>query len=446
MSAQPPPQPGNSAPVVHPQPTPRTSLVHPDPTQTHPAPHPGHPLTTPSERSFARRALIAISLAIGLAALAMFLWYSLYVLLLAFAAVLVGVLLRGGAEWIARRLGIGVGWGLGLLLLTIVGSIVLLGYFVAPSIVRQTETLADRIPQSLTKAEDSLRRQSWGRRLLGDDADAAPQSPSQPPQSQHPQTQPAGATTTAPTSATTQPATAPTSQPTSQPTLLTKVVQAGTGPDVMKSATRILNRVLEGLLALLVILVSGVYLASSPRMYVNGLLMLTPHVRRPRYRDVLSRLAFTIRWWMIGQLVPMAVIGILTAIGLKLIGVELWFILGVLAALFNFIPNFGPLISGVPAFLLALADSPQKALWVVALYIIAQSLEGYFLTPLVQRKAVEMPPALLILFQVLAGLLLGPMGIILAAPLLAVVIVAVKMLYVEDVMGDDAKVPGEEKG
>ena len=121
----------------------------------------------------------------------------------------------------------------------------------------------------------------------------------------------------------------------------------------------------------------------------------------------------------------------------------MWLFLGLLAARFNFIPNFGPLISGVPAFLLALADSPTKALWVVALYIFAQSLEGYVLTPLVQRRAVELPPALLILFQVLAGLLLGGLGVVLAAPLLAVIVVAVKMLYVEDVLGDDAHVPGD---
>jgi predicted PurR-regulated permease PerM len=207
-------------------------------------------------------------------------------------------------------------------------------------------------------------------------------------------------------------------------------MEAGTGPGVVQRATRIANQLLQVLIALLVIVISGIYLAAAPRMYVEGLLMLVPHPRRPRYREVLGRLAITIRW-------------VITAIGLKLIGVELWFILGLLAALFNFIPNFGPLISGAPAFLLALAESPTKAMWVVVLYIGAQSLEGYVLTPLVQRRAVELPPAVLILFQVLAGLLLGALGVVLAAPLLAVIVVAVKMLYVEDVMGDEAHVPGD---
>jgi predicted PurR-regulated permease PerM len=372
----------------------------------------GPAATTPAEQSFARRALIAVGIGIGLAALAMFLWYALYVLLLAFAAVLVGVLLRGAAEWVAGRFNIRVGWALGVVILALVGFFVLLGLFAAPSIVQQVESLADRLPQSLRKAEDTLRSHSWGRRIVGD------QNPDDAPASQ------------------------PASQPSTQPTLVAKVVEAGTGPQVIQRATRLVNQLLQGLLALFVVLVSGVYLAAAPRMYVEGLLKLLPHPRRPRYRQVLGRLAFTLRWWMIGQLVPMAVIGTVTAVGLKVIGVDLWLILGLLAALFNFIPNFGPLISGVPAFLLALAEDPTSAMWVVLLYVSAQSLEGYVLTPLVQRKAVELPPALLILFQVLAGLLLGALGVVLAAPLLAVIVVAVKMLYVEDVMGDEVKLAG----
>jgi predicted PurR-regulated permease PerM len=389
--------------------------------------------TTPAEQSFARRVLIGVGIAVGVAGLALFLWYALYVLLLAFAAVLVGVLLRGSGEWTAGRLSIPVGGALVLVLVISVGCLVVLGYFAAPSIVQQAENLADRLPQSLRKAEQSLRGYTWGRRILGDQ-DPPPSGGAATPSAAA--TQPAA---TLPASPATQPAGETAG---GEPTLVARVMEAGSGPAVVRRATQIANRLLQGLLALFVVLVSGIYLAVQPRMYVRGLLMLAPHARRQRYHEVLGRLASVLRWWMIGQLVPMAVIGSLTAVGLTVIGVELWLILGLLAALFNFIPNFGPLISGVPAFLLALSESPTKALWVVALFICAQSLEGYVLTPLVQRKAVELPPALLILFQVLAGLLLGAVGVILAAPLLAVIVVAVKMLYVEDVLGDHPHLPG----
>jgi predicted PurR-regulated permease PerM len=121
----------------------------------------------------------------------------------------------------------------------------------------------------------------------------------------------------------------------------------------------------------------------------------------------------------------------------------MWPTLGLLAALFNFIPNFGPMISFIPAVLFALADDPEKVLWVAALYLFAQSLEGYVLTPLVQRKAVELPPALLILTQVLMGTLGGGIGLVLAAPLTAAALVVIKMAYVREALDDPVKVPSE---
>jgi predicted PurR-regulated permease PerM len=408
------------------------SDASPQPIEGPGAARTGPPATTPAEQSFARRALIAVGIALGLAALAVFLWYSLYVLLLAFAAVLVGVLLRGTADWVAGRAKIGPGAALIIVVLSLLGFFVLLGVFAAPSLVQQAEVLAERVPQGLRQADEKLRTYSWGRRLLGEEPTGAAGAPPATRPSSQPSSQPAS-----------QPSTQPEAQPEAQPTLVAKVVEAGSGTAVVKQATRIINTVVTGVLTLFVVLVTGIYLAAQPGMYVNGLVKLAPHARRPRYREILARLGHTLRWWMIGQLVPMAVIGTLTAIGLKVIGVPMWLFLGLLAGLFNFIPNFGPLISGVPAFLLALSESPTKALWVVVLYVVAQSLEGYVLTPLVQRRAVEMPPALLILFQVLAGLLLGGLGVVLAAPLLAVILVAIKMLYVQDVLGDKADLPGE---
>jgi predicted PurR-regulated permease PerM len=139
----------------------------------------------------------------------------------------------------------------------------------------------------------------------------------------------------------------------------------------------------------------------------------------------------------------MIVIGVLIGAGLWLIGVPLWFLLGLLAALFNFIPNFGPFVSYIPSVLLALAIGPSAAIWVTVLFIVAQSFEGYLLTPLVQRKAVLLPPALTITTQVLLGILVGILGVMLAAPLTAAVLVVVKMLYVEEVLGDEMHTPDE---
>jgi predicted PurR-regulated permease PerM len=175
---------------------------------------------------------------------------------------------------------------------------------------------------------------------------------------------------------------------------------------------------------------------------------LFPPRRRNRMTEVMLEMCATLRFWMLGQLVPMIVIGTITWLGLWWIGVPMAATLGILAGLFNFIPNFGPLVSLIPAMLLAMTDSPEKALWVVGLYVVAQTLEGYVLSPLVQKKMVLLPPALTISVQVLLGVLVGAIGVALAAPLTAVGLVLVKMLYVEDVLHEPAELPTDahEKG
>jgi predicted PurR-regulated permease PerM len=198
------------------------------------------------------------------------------------------------------------------------------------------------------------------------------------------------------------------------------------------------------IVAVIVIVFIALYLAAEPDLYTNGILHLVPKRHRAHGARVLGSVRYTLQWWLIGQGVTMVVIGVLTGLGLWLIGVPLWFLLGLLAALFNFIPNFGPLVSFVPAVLLALAMGPSAAMWVAALYVAAQSFEGYLLTPMVQKKAVLLPPALTITAQVLLGVTVGALGVMLAAPLTAAALVVIKMLYVEEVLGDEMKTPDDQ--
>jgi predicted PurR-regulated permease PerM len=132
----------------------------------------------------------------------------------------------------------------------------------------------------------------------------------------------------------------------------------------------------------------------------------------------------------------MIVVGLLTAVGLWALGMPLALTLGLLAALLTFIPNLGPTLAVVPAALLALLQSPTKSLYVILLYLVIQAVESYLLIPLVQRQAVSLPPALTITAQVLLGILVGGFGLVLATPLTAAVMVLVRMLYIEDALGD----------
>jgi predicted PurR-regulated permease PerM len=134
----------------------------------------------------------------------------------------------------------------------------------------------------------------------------------------------------------------------------------------------------------------------------------------------------------------MAIIGVLTTAGLWILGIPLALALGIIAALFTFIPNIGPLLSAIPALLLGLMDSPQQALYIGALYVGIQTVESYMITPLIQKKTISLPPALTLSSQVLLGVIFGGLGVALATPMTAVALAATRMLYVNDALKTDA--------
>jgi predicted PurR-regulated permease PerM len=132
----------------------------------------------------------------------------------------------------------------------------------------------------------------------------------------------------------------------------------------------------------------------------------------------------------------MSTIGILTTIGLWILGIPLAPTLGLLTGILAFIPNFGPILSAIPPMLLGLMISPMDAVYVILLYIIVQAIESNIVTPQVQKRTVSMPPVLGMVGQLLFGVFFGFLGLLLATPLVASIIVMVRMLYVEDVLGD----------
>jgi predicted PurR-regulated permease PerM len=137
----------------------------------------------------------------------------------------------------------------------------------------------------------------------------------------------------------------------------------------------------------------------------------------------------------LGQGVSMLTVGVLVTAGLWLAGVRMAFLLGVIAGVLEFIPFIGPIMGGIPGVLIALTQDWRTALYAVIVYVIVQQVENHVLIPLIQRKAVEVPPALVILAVVALGLLFGVLGALVATPLMAVIMVWVKMLYVQDVLG-----------
>lgn len=186
-----------------------------------------------------------------------------------------------------------------------------------------------------------------------------------------------------------------------------------------------------------VILFIAIFFTISPTPYVEGMVALVPPKGRKKARDVLDKIADHLKGWLKGILFAMFVVFVLTAIGLGIMGMKLWLVLALLAGLISFIPNFGPLIALIPAVLVALMDGPQIALMVAGLYLLVQLVETNFITPLVQQKMIDLPPALIILTQVVMGVLTGGWGLVLATPLTVVVVVLVQELYVKRVNGQN---------
>ena len=200
----------------------------------------------------------------------------------------------------------------------------------------------------------------------------------------------------------------------------------------------------SGLADALLIVVGGVFIAASPRFYRAGIMKMVPEHRRGLIGDALADTGKALRLWLRAQLLTMAVVGFATGIGLWLIGMESALAFGLLAALLEFIPFVGPILSAVPAVLIAAATNPELALWVAGVYFIVQQLEGYLFSPLLQQWAVDLPGAVLLFSLLAMGTLFGPLGIVFAAPLTVVVYVLVKRLYVREALHTKTEIPGED--
>ena len=335
---------------------------------------------------FRRRVLLIAGTVITVVLILALLWLAGNVFLLIFAGILLAVFLRGISDWLSKHSFLSDGWALavtvlGLLLLTGAGA-----WLIGSDVVTEAGQLRQQLPRSLERLEQNIEQYEWGKQLLGQTARADELIPDK--------------------------------------------------TELAAKATGAFSTTFGALATLVVFLFLGLFLAVNPKLYVDGMIRLIPIGKRARARKVLSATGSTLRWWLLGKIAAMIVVGLLTTLGLAWLEVQPALTLGLLAAVLTFIPNFGPILSVIPAVLLAVTEDPMKALYVIILYVVIQTVESYLLTPLVQQRTVSLPPALTITAQVLLGILAGGLGIIVATPLTAALLVFVKMLYIEDILGD----------
>ncbi|KAB7768863.1 AI-2E family transporter [Xanthomonas maliensis] len=198
-----------------------------------------------------------------------------------------------------------------------------------------------------------------------------------------------------------------------------------------------------GVANVFLVLVGAVYLAAQPGLYRRGVLLLVPADARATLDAALQASGVALRLWLRGQLLAMAVVGVLTGLGLWALGIPGALALGIIAGMLDFVPIVGPIVAAVPAILLGFTVSPQMALATAALFVIVQQIEGNLLLPLIQQRSVDLPPVLLLFSLFGIGMLLGPAGVLLAAPLTVVAFVLVKRLYVQEALQAPTRVPGQ---
>lgn len=201
----------------------------------------------------------------------------------------------------------------------------------------------------------------------------------------------------------------------------------------------------SGFADLLVVIFGGIFLAAQPNFYRAGLIKLIPSGKRAVVADALIGSERALRLWLKGQLIAMVIVGVLTGTGLWLLGVPSALVLGLLAGVLEFIPFAGPILAAVPAVLIALAASPDLAIWVALLYFGVQQFEGAILQPVVQQYAVDLPGVVLLFALIAFGAIFGVIGVILAAPLAVVTFVMVKRLYVIETLETPTPIPGADK-
>jgi predicted PurR-regulated permease PerM len=195
---------------------------------------------------------------------------------------------------------------------------------------------------------------------------------------------------------------------------------------------------------LALIIFIAIYIGAEPKLYHDGMMHLFPHRARNKAGEVLTEIATVLRKWLVTQLIAMAVIGGVTTVAMLLLNVKAAFALGFIAGLLEFVPTVGPLLSAIPAIAMGFVDGPEKALAVVAAYWGIQFLENNLLIPWLMRGGMDLPPALTLVAQALMTLVFGFLGLMVAVPLTAAVLVPIKLLWVRDTIGDDMDVRDDE--
>jgi predicted PurR-regulated permease PerM len=331
---------------------------------------------TDKELSFAHKIWIVIGILALSVCLILILRVAFNVLLMVLAGSLIAVFFHGLGDLIERHTKLRRRF---CMIISVLSTFIIAGllfWFMGNKISAQVNALSDDFPRILSNAETSLRKTPLGEKIL-------------------------------------------------------KNVNGYDSSKLLTTAQSFLGTSFGVIGNMYIILFLGIFFTVAPDLYKDGIIRLIPPQGKKDAKVVLDRISFVLKGWLKGMMLAMLLIAILTVTGLTILDIPMALTLALLAGLMNFIPNFGPLIAMLPAVLLGFTISFNMALIIAVMYILIQTLESNIITPMVQKRMINIPPALTIIAQLLMGTLSGFLGILLATPMLAITIVLVDELYVK---------------
>lgn len=197
------------------------------------------------------------------------------------------------------------------------------------------------------------------------------------------------------------------------------------------------------LAAVVIAIVVGAFIAADPALYREGLSLLFPKPHRKCADETIVDLAGALRLWILGQLIEMALVGVMVGVAVWLVGLPSPYALGAIACVAQFVPYIGPIVAMIPSVLVATTVSWTALAWTIGAYLLIHQIDGYVVMPIIQQRMVSVPPALMLLSIVAFGKAFGATATVFAAPITVLLYVLVTKLYVRDTLHEKVAVPGE---
>jgi predicted PurR-regulated permease PerM len=343
-----------------------------------------------------RRVFLAVGVLVLILITVLFLSYVIQIVLWVFAAILFAIFLSIPTDWISSKTPLPKPVTFFLSIFVILGLTALIGWLVFPEMLNQLSQIFSQLPDFISQMRANLQQYPWFQNMIDQTVNIQEVLPS-----------------------------------------------VGSVGNILGRVSGVFSGALGAITNFLIFLVLGFYFAFEPKTYVGGLVRLFPSERRQLVEATLETVGVSLKWWLIGRLISMVILGALVGVGLFAIDLPVALGLAIITGVLSFIPVIGGLIAFIPSAIVALAQSPLTFLYVLLIYAAAQVVENYLLTPLVQRRTVFMAPALALTLQLLMGVLAGPLGVALAYPIAVVGQVLVKKLYLEKILGEQVEIVPE---